>query len=58
MSKKSIHTQVFGQVFDKKYVSVWLTSPFKTDKIFGDSVSQGLRNLRILIFLYIGILSD
>ena len=31
MSKKSIHKQEFGQVFDKKYASVWLTSAFNTD---------------------------
>ena len=34
MSKKSIHEQVFGQVFGKKYASVWLISAFNTDKLF------------------------
>ena len=58
MSTKSIHKQVFGQVFDKKYAAVWLTSAFNTDKLFWDPISQDLHNLRILFFLYIGILSD
>ena len=57
--KKSIHKQEFGQVFDKKYASVWLTSAFNTDiKDVWDSISQDLHNLRILLFLYIAILSD
>ena len=34
MSKNSIHKQVFGQVFDKNYAPVWLTSAFNTDKLF------------------------
>ena len=58
ISKKSIHKQVFGQVFGKKYASVWLISAFNTDKLFWDSFSQDVRNSRILLFLYIGILSD
>ena len=57
MSKNSIHKQVFSQVFDKKYVSVWVTLAFNTNKLFSDSISQDLHNLRILLFLYIGILS-
>ena len=58
MSKNSTHKQVFGQIFDKNYAPVWLTSAFNTDKLFWDSISQDLRNLRILLFLYIDILSD